>query len=150
MDPDAPASGWHSLGPGYPGGHPHFWGRALSRRSVLGGSLALGALGAAGGLGQGRAWASAPPPGAPVPIPNGITVNGKLFHLFLPGSSATAEESSIFNMNAFLGVAAINGQGAGTSAAGPVPLFFGADMRFMDGEFVDAQGAFRRATFGFV
>jgi hypothetical protein len=108
-----------------------------------------GALGAAGGLGPARAWASAPS-GAPVPIPNGITVDGKLFHLFLPASSALAEESSIFNMNAFLGVAAINGQGTGRSAAGSAPLFFGADMRFMDGEFVDAQGAFRRATFGFV
>jgi hypothetical protein len=149
MDPDAPANGWHTLIPDHPGGHPHFWGRALSRRSVLGGSLALGALGAVGATGQAAA-APTPPAGAPVPIPNGITVNGKLFHLFLPGSSATAEESTIFNLNAFLGVAAINGQGTGTSATGSVPLFFAADMRFMDGEYRDAQGALRRAAFGFV
>ena len=150
MDRIEPASGWQALGSDYPGGHSHFWRRALSRRSILGGSLAVGALGAVAGPWQARAWASPPTAGAPVPIPNGITVNGKLFHLFLPGSSATAEESSIFNLNAFLGVAAINGQGTGTSAAGPVPLFSAADMRFMDGEFVDAQGALRHGAFGFV
>jgi hypothetical protein len=150
MGKDAPASGWQTVVSEYPGGHSHFWSRAFTRRGVLGGSLALGALGAVGGPWQARAAASPPPAGAPVPIPNGITVGGKLFHLFLPGSSANAEESTIFNMNAFLGVAAINGQGTGTSPAGPMPLFFGADMRFMDGEYVDAQGAFRRAAFGFV
>jgi hypothetical protein len=152
MDSDVPASALHRLVSDYPGGHPHFRDRVLSRRSVLGGSLAaLGALATVGGpWRQAGALAARPPAGAPVPIPNGITVNGKLFHVFPPGSSVTTENSTIFNMNASLGVASVNGQGTGTSAAGPVPLFFGSDMRFMDGEYVDAQGVFRRATFGFV
>ena len=121
-----------------------------TRIEPLGSLAALGVLGVLDSPWQARAWASPPPPGAPVPIPNGITVAGKLFHVLLPGSSATVEDSAIFNMDAFLGAAATNGQGTGTSATGPAPLFFGADMRFMDGAYLDVQGAFRRAAFGFV
>ena len=147
----------------YPGAHAHFWDRAMSRRAFLASSGAMvGILAGADVLRPVTALASSSSR-LPKPIPNGILIPGpngpELFHLFLPGPSDNlsgslespgGEESTIYDFNGALGVAAIKGQGTGTSTTGKGTLFYDVDCRFMSGRYVDRGGKHRRAAFGFV
>jgi hypothetical protein len=129
-------------------GHAHFWERALSRRQFL------ATTGLAGGaVVTSSIWmpliAEAGTGAAPTPIPYGTTL-GQLFH-FLPPAPNT-DESSIFNFKGTVGVAEINGPGAGTHDGQPLPsnAEFGSDNRFMKGIYIGADGESHRGTFAFI
>lgn len=128
-------------------GHDHFWGRALSRRRFLEAAALAG-----GAAVTSSAWmplvARASGGDVPVPIPGGIMPFGpgtELFHVNLPAPNT--EMSTIFNFKGVVGVADIAGMGTGTD---PTPTTFGADVRFMKGAFLDADGERHRGTFAFV
>jgi hypothetical protein len=130
-----------------PIGHDHFWDRALTRRRFL----AAAAL-AGGATVTASAWmpliAQAAGAGTPIPIPGGIRPFGpgtELFHVNLP--AANTELSTVFNFKGDVGVVDISGSGTGTDLT---PTTFGADVRFMKGEFRDAVGKRHRGTFAFV
>jgi len=125
-------------------GHDHFWQRALSRRQFLGTTARAGAA-----LTTSPLWMPtlATASGAePVPIPGGFAPG---LHAFLgPG----VEPSTIFNFRGVTGVATVQGTGTGwnTITGEPTALLFDSDNRFMQGEYVDADGERHRGTFGFV
>ena len=62
------------------------------------------------------------------------------------------EPSTIFNFRAVTGVATVQGTGTGwnTITGETTALLFDSDNRFMQGEYVDADGERHRGTFGFV
>ncbi len=130
---------------------PHLSHHEVSRRTFLRGSAgAAGLLLGSGLLGQLPALAAPPGTGQPKPIPGGITVGGTTFHLFLPGPGS--EPSTITDFNGFSGVAVVDGAWAatGTPTGGVASGVWEADMRFMKGLFVGADGLRRQGTFGFV
>src|SRR5882672_3608180 len=91
-------------------GHDHFWERAISRRQFL------AATGLAGGaIVTSSVWtpllAGASSSAGPTPIPYGPTLGGQLFHFQFVGPNL--DESSIFNFKGLVGVAEIDGPGAG-------------------------------------
>jgi hypothetical protein len=106
----------------------------------------------------GRGWA---PPGSsvprspgrarrsgdPRPIPGGIQplapANPEVFHIFPPGAG---EPNTITDFNGFVGVAHIQGVGAGANAG----LSFDVDNRFITGEYIALDGRHFNATFGFL
>ena len=148
-----------AAGVAYPG-HRHFAKRLLSRRGFLEKSgITLGAL-AASGLVPGLARAAASKThginstttATPLPIPGGLQLlgpGGPLFHVFLP--AAGAEPSTITNFNGFVGWAAVGGMGTHTvTGQAPEHLHFEADVRFMRGEFVGADGRNHHGAFAFV
>jgi hypothetical protein len=133
------------------GGHAHFWERALSRRTFL------GAAGLAGGaVVTSSMWtpliaeaAAEPAPPSPIPIPYGSIVGGKLFHFNFP--VANTDVSSIFDFKGVVGVADINGPGAGVHNGKPLNgATFGSDNRFMQGVYVGSDGERHRGTFAFI
>src|SRR6266545_6617268 len=116
----------------------------LSRRQLLAGAGASGAGLLAAGMFASPAFA-APGTGAPRPIPGGIQPFGpgtEVFHVFPPG---TGEPNTITDFNGFVGVAVIDGAGAGDHA----DLTFEVDNRFITGEYVALNGQHCNATFGF-
>jgi hypothetical protein len=124
-------------------GHRH----APSRRQVLAGGAGLGAagifgtqvIGASPALAERRA-------GAPRPIPGGIQPFGpgtEVFHLFPPGAG---EPNSITDFHGVVGVANIDGAGAGKHA----DLSFDIDIRFITGDYIALDGRHSEATFGFL
>ena len=125
-------------------GHDHFWRRALSRRQFLGASAGAGAA-----LATSPLWMPTLAEASraePVPIPGGFAPG---LHAFLgPG----VEPSTIFNFRGVTGVATVQGTGTGwnTTTGEPTALLFDSDNRFMQGEYVDADGERHRGTFGFV
>jgi hypothetical protein len=145
--PDSPAL--RLLRDGPPGGHDHFWERALSRRQLLAGAGAAG-LALGGGLLTPAAAGEAAGPHGPKPIPGGITVNGELFHLFLPGPGV--EPSTIFDFRGTVGVAHVSGMGTRTDTrtGQREHLPFDVDNRFMQGTFVGVDGRRHYGTFGFL
>ena len=140
-------------------GHRHFAKRLLSRRGFLERSgVTLGVL-AASGLVPELARAAVKTHGrnsttsaTPLPIPGGLQVLGPgtpVFHFFLPGSGA--EPSTITNFNGFVGWAAVGGKGTHTVVGeAPQHLPFEADVRFMTGEFVGADGRNHHGAFAFI
>jgi hypothetical protein len=153
---------WQSEVGDRPVGHRHFWERALSRRQLVsrGGAALAGAA-----LGSSLAWplaASAAPRagGMPRPIPGGTTIDGLgLFHFYFPTAPNPAgsndvvanghgDPSSITDFNGFLGVGEFGG-GTGQDQNGRT-LYWAADVRFMDGEYVDLDGRHQRGAFAFV
>jgi hypothetical protein len=132
------------------GGHSHFWKHALSRRHFL------AAAGLAGGaVVTSSAWlpfvaeASDSAVAAPIPIPYGTTINGKLFH-FLP-PQANTDVSSIYDFKGVVGVADIEGPGAGVhDGKALVDPHFGSDNRFMKGVYMGVDGKRHRGTFAFI
>ena len=125
-------------------GHDHFWRRALSRRQFFGASAGAGAALATAPLWMPRLAAASS--AEPVPIPGGFAPG---LHAFL-GSGV--EPSTIFNFRGVTGVATVQGTGTGwnTTTGEPTALLFDSDNRFMQGEYVDADGERHRGTFGFV
>ena len=144
-----------------PVGHDHFWQRALSRRQVLGGTAGLAGLAAASRLGlPGLASAHEFGTGDPRPIPGGTMIDGLgTFHFFFPtspnpaGSHDTIENgrgdpSLITDFKGTVGVGDWSG-GTGKDQHGNA-LFWAADVRFMDGEFIALNGQRVRAAFAFL
>jgi hypothetical protein len=125
-------------------GHSHFWQRAMSRDVLLKRVVGVGGAAAASALwlpalarGGGGTTAA-----APLPVPANPALGG--LHINLPGENA--EPSAITNLNGFVGIGAV--RGAGTTGSGQ-RLFFDVDNRFMQGEFVGADGRLHHGTFAF-
>jgi hypothetical protein len=144
-------------------GHHHFAQRLLSRRGFLEKTgLTAGALAAAGLLpevarsGTIRNAAStihgrnSTTTATPLPIPGGMPgPAGRLLHVFLPATGV--EPSTITNFNGFIGWAAVGGKGTHTvTGQAPEHLPFEADVRFMRGEFVGADGRNHHGAFTFI
>jgi hypothetical protein len=131
----------------HPHAHAHFWERALSRRDFL---VATGLAG--GAVITASAWTpvlakTAP---APKPIPYGTMIGGKLFHF--QGTQPNTDESAIYDFQGTVGVANIEGPGAGVHSGAPLPsnAEFGSDNRFMKGVYVGTDGKRHHGTFGFI
>jgi hypothetical protein len=152
---------WDSRSGGEPYGHAHFWERALSRRQFLGRTAGVAgvAVGSAFGL-PAIAKAASPARAAPRPIPGGTTIDGLgKFHFFFPtannpvGSTDTVQNghgdpSVITDFNGFVGVGDWGG-GTGKDEDGRT-LFWAADVRFMDGEYIGLDGREHQGAFAFV
>jgi len=142
-------------------GHAHFWDRALSRRQLLGRTAGLAGLAVGSSLGLPvLANASTLQSGDPRPIPGGTTIDGLgLFHFYFPtannpvGSTnfiedGTGDPSLITDFNGFIGVGDW-GPGTVKDSHGNT-LYWAADLRFMDGEFVGLDGHRHLGAFAFV
>ena len=151
-------------GVAYPG-HRHFMQRLLSRRGFLEKTgLTAAALAAAGLLPEVARSATissaastahghnSTTTATPLPIPGGLQLlgpSGPLFHIFLPATGV--EPSTITNFNGFIGWAAVGGKGTHTvTGQAPEHLPFEADVRFMRGEFVGADGRNHHGAFAFI
>jgi hypothetical protein len=152
---------WQAEVGAVPVGHDHFWQRALSRRQMLGGTAGLAGLAAASRLGlPGLASADTFGTGEPRPIPGGTMIDGLgTFHFFFPtspnpaGSHDTIENgrgdpSTITDFRGSIGAGEWSG-GTGKDEHGNA-LFWAADVRFMDGEFIALNGRRARAAFAFL
>jgi hypothetical protein len=142
-------------------GHAHFWDRALSRRQLVGRAAGLAGVAVGSGLGlPALARASAPGQVAPRPIPGGTQIDGLgFFHFYFPtatnpvGSTDTVENgrgdpSLISDFNGFIGLGDWGG-GTGKDQNGDT-LYWAADLRFMDGEYIGLDGRHRQEAFAFV
>jgi len=152
---------WDSQAGDRPVGHAHFWDRALSRRQLLGRTAGLAGVAVGSSLGlPALARAGAPGQGVPRPIPGGTQIDGLAFiHLYFPtaanpvGSPDTVESgrgdpSTITDFNGFIGVGDWGG-GKGTDQNGTT-LYWAADLRFMDGEYIGLDGRHRQGAFAFI
>jgi hypothetical protein len=132
-------------------GHAHFWERALTRRQFLATTGLAGGAVVTSGI-----WmpliAEASRTAGPTPIPYGTRIppDGALFHFLFP--EPNTDVSSIFNFKGVVGVADIEGPGAGThnGTALPANAEFGSDNRFMKGAYIGADGKRHRGTFAFI
>ncbi len=130
-------------------GHAHFWRRAaaVSRRNFLQAGAALAA-----GLALPLPLRASPDVALPNPIPGGLDLlgNGKIFHVFLPGTSP--ELATITDFNGVLGATDVLGSWAAEGFTPPpnTPLIFDADMRFMSGEYIGRDARHHQGTFAFV
>jgi hypothetical protein len=124
----------------------------LSRAQFLRRSAA--ALGGVAGLGLAQpisAVAKGHHSGMPNPIPGGFDSNFQLVpsnpfvHVLPPGIGF--EMSTITDFNGVVGGAEIRGTAKGSDGS---QWDFDADMRFMDGQYVDTSGRMRHGTFGFI
>ena len=123
-------------------GHRHFWERAVSRRTFIAGAAAgVGGTALLAGLPM-TAMAKSTS-GAPRPVPGSIDVAGTHFHINLPGAG---DQSTVFDFNGL--VAATDTAGVGKGDFGD--LTFDADMRIMEGEYIDLAGRHQHAAFGFI
>jgi hypothetical protein len=152
---------WDSQTGGAEFGHAHFWDRAFSRRQLLarGAGVAGAAVGASLGL-PALASAAAPGSGTPRPIPGGTTIDGLgFFHFYFPTldnpagattviGNGTGDPSEITDFNGFVGVGDW-GPGTGKDGHGAT-LYWAADLRFMDGEYVGLDGRHRQGAFAFI
>ena len=122
-------------------GHSHFWQRAVSRRSLLGG--------AAGAAFMGLGLRAAPFNGAtPRPIPGGFVGPGGNF-LHIEGAPGT-EPSSITDFNGVVGIAIVDGTWSSSGPPQTPPLLFDTDMRFMDGEYIGMDGRHYQGSFALI
>jgi len=139
-------------------GHAHFWDRALSRRQVLG--SAAGAAGVALGLPAIAAATRRKEMAMPRPIPGGTQIDDLgFFHFNFPTSpnpagardtidSTRGDPSTITDFNGFIGVGEWGG-GTGKDQSGTT-LYWAADLRFMDGEYIGLDGRHHGGAFVFV
>jgi hypothetical protein len=130
--------------------------RTVSRRTFV--HSAAGALVAGGTLGNGMlrsAFAQAPSPSDPVPIPGGTPALGGAFHVFAPAAidAVDAEPVTITDFNGFVGLAYVSGmvtrRRRSTGEVKQYP-FVDSDMRFMQGVYRGVDGRVRRGTFGLI
>jgi hypothetical protein len=150
---------WQAQVGDVPVGHDHFWER-LSRRQLFGRTMGVATIAAAGSSLSWPAVAGADRAAAPRPIPGGTTVDGLgKFHFYFPtfpngaGSKDTVrggngDPSTITDFNGFLGVGEWAG-GTGEDQNGKT-LFWAADARFMDGEYIGLDGRRHEAAFAFL
>jgi hypothetical protein len=139
-------------------GHAHFWERALSRGLFIRTAAGAAALAAGAGLRLPRqAGARVLDAWMPSPIPGGTDLralfglpSGPIYHLFFPAFGQ--EVASVGNFQGNLAAAEIQGSGTATNTATgqTSTLTFDADMRFMDGIYVNQAGVAARGTFGFI
>lgn len=143
------------------GGHSHFWERALSRRQLLGRSAGLAgvALGSAVAL-PALVKAKAPGHGEPRPIPGGTPSPFGFTHFYFPTvrpnpaaapdtiENTRGDPSLITDFNGFIGSGEWGG-GTGTDQDGTL-LYWAADLRFMDGAYIDLDGRHRHGAFAFI
>jgi hypothetical protein len=121
----------------------------ISRRDLLGRTAGL-AVGATFGL-PAFAAAAKPGTGIPNPIPGGFDENFNLvtsdpfIHLGPPAPGF--EMSTITDFNGTVAAAEIRGLAIGSDDSN---YSFDADMRFMEGTFVDTASRLRRGAFAFV
>jgi hypothetical protein len=152
---------WDSRAGGEQRGHAHFWERALSRRQLLGRTAVLAGAAAGSTLGFTKTARAAPPgPGVPGPVPGGTTIDGLgLFHFYFPTTSnpvgsttvvanGRGDPATITDFNGFIGLGDWTA-GTGTDGGGTT-LFWAADLRFMDGEYIGLDGRHRQGAFAFV
>jgi hypothetical protein len=144
-----------------PVGHAHFWDRALSRRQVLARAAGVAGTAVASPLVfPSLARGAKPGTGEPRPIPGGTQI-GPLgfFQFYFPatpnpvGSPDTVESgrgdpSTITDFNGFIGIGEW-GPGTGKDQASTT-LYWAADVRFMDGEYVALDGSHRQGAFAFI
>jgi hypothetical protein len=139
-------------------GHAHFWERAMSRRRLVGGAAGVVGATVASSWLPGLARAAPPGPGLPAAIPGGTNLGLLGFHHFYfpvggpPGAltieSGKGDPSTITDFNGFIGVGDFIG-GSGEDQSGRT-LFWKADHRFMDGEYVGVDGRHRQGAFSFI
>ena len=129
-------------------GHAHFWERAMSRRVLVRRAAGAGGVAITGWLAMptlaraGGAVTSA----EPTPVPGNPALGG--LHIHLPGENS--EPAAITDLNGFVGIGAVKGAGTATLADGSTQrMFFDVDNRFMQGEFVGADGRMHHGTFAF-
>ena len=127
--------------------------RGLSRRRFLRAAACL----TGGALGSGLLfprWAWGQHPADPKPIPGGvtITIGSEQFpvHHFPPASGN--EPSQITDFAGDVGNCRVFGTGTGTNTETGMqtPLLFQADLGFMKGRYVGADGRHHHGTFNFV
>lgn len=141
-------------------GHAHFWDRALSRRAFLTRTAGVAGAAIATPFAFPGVAAAANGGGAPNPIPGGTTIDGLgLFHFYFPTTTnpvgatdvianGRGDPSTITDFNGFIGVGEWGG-GTGKDGNGTT-LYWAADLRFMDGEYVDVDGLRSQGAFAFV
>jgi hypothetical protein len=141
-------------------GHRHFWNRAFSRRQLFGRVAGVGAAAITAPLVLPRAARAAQPgTGEPRPIPGGTQIGPfGLFHFYFPAAnpvgatdtieSGRGDPSLITDFNGFIGVGEW-GPGTGKDQTNST-LFWEADVRFMDGEYIGLDGRHRQGAFAFV
>ena len=135
-----------------PSGHPLFSSRALPRRRLLRSAAAASAL----AIGA-RLWspaidtlAASNDEALPIPGGNDFLNDGHFVHVFIPAFGS--EPSTVNHFNGFVAAAEIQGTGTGTdtTTGATTRYYYDADMRFMDGNYIAADGRVRHGTFGFV
>jgi len=123
----------------------------ISRRQVLGAAAGL-VVGAGLSTSTGAQDRNPHIDESPLPIPGGVSPFGILIHHFTVIANSTPlsalnDPSHITDFNGFVGHTRIRGTG---SSPGFGPLTFQADMGFMDGVYVAADGKHYHGTFGFI
>lgn len=126
-------------------GHAHFWERAMSRRQFLATSAAV-----TGATLTSPVWLpSMVEAGSQQPVP--IPPNPGFFNLRVSGGPDT-ELSSIWDFRGVTAMATVQGTGTGrnTDTGEKTRYSFDSDIRFMQGEYLSADGEGHRGTFAFV
>lgn len=133
-------------------GHPHVWGRTVSRRQLIGTALGVTGVALTSGIWQpGRAHAAVLGGADPKPIPGGITHPlGFFIHHYPPVSGN--EPSQISDFDGVVANTRLTGSGMATdTSTGAIrSLVYQVDNGFMDGQYVGMDGQLRRGTFGYI
>jgi hypothetical protein len=126
---------------------------AVSRRQFLraGAFAAAGILAGPQLLKTDHAYAKAPGPGTPNPIPGGFEFNGTIFHNLAPGvfDPTDTDPSSITDFDGLIAYGVVDGAGTHTnkSTGATTTKLFEADLRFMQGVFVGTDHRLHHGTF---
>jgi hypothetical protein len=143
---------WDSVQP--VAGYDRIFERAVAARTSRGeflrrGAAAAGAVAGVGLLGAGPALGRSG--AAPKPIPGGLDASftpvpsDPFIHVVFP--AVGFEMSTITDFNGVLAAAEIRGTARGSDGTS---YTFDADMRFMRGAYIAANGSLREGAFGFV
>ncbi len=126
--------------------------RVVPRRRLLRSAAAASALALGARLRSPMIDALAASNDEALPIPGGndFLDDGHFVHVFPPAFGL--EPSTVNHFNGFVAAAEIQGTGTGTdTTTGKMTrYYYDADMRFMDGQYIGADGRVRHGTFGFV